>query len=134
MADIEVTREMMEAVAYAQLYREDEILALQKLNGGKRIANAEMKSVYKAIIQHPDFQQVKQDAIALECLTTVDDNIDTIQLNYNKLLRKAQAEGKYEVVLRVLDKIKQLKAIENEQMKFEIKITVDKPKDATKQQ
>ena len=134
MADIEVTREMMEAVAYAQLYREDEILALQKLNGGKRIANAEMKAVYKAIIQHPDFQQVKQDAIALECLTTVDDNIDTIQLNYNKLLRKAQAEGKYEVVLRVLDKIKQLKAIENEQMKFEIKITVDKPKDAAKQQ
>ena len=133
MADIEVTREMMEAVAYAQLYREDEILALQKLNGGKRIANAEMKAVYKAIIQHPDFKQVKQDAIALECLTTVDDNIDTIQLNYNKLLRKAQAEGKYEVVLRVLDKIKQLKAIENEQMKFEIKITVDKPKDATKQ-
>ena len=49
---------------------------------------------------------------------TVDDNIDTIQLNYNKLLRKAQAEGKYEVVLRVLDKIKQLKAIENEVISY----------------
>lgn len=128
MSDIEITKEMMEAVAYAQLYREDPILALQKINGGKRIANKEMDAMYRAILKHPDFPQVKEDAIKLESLTTVDDNIDTIQLNYNRLLKKAQAEGKYEVVLRVLDKIKQLKAIENEQMKFEIKITVDEPK------
>lgn len=129
MADIEITREMMEAVAYAQLYREDPILALQKINGGKRISNRDMDTILKNILRHPDFAQVKKEAIELETLTTVDDTIDTIQLNYNRLLKKAQAEGKYEVVLRVLDKIKQLKAIDNEQMKFEIKITVDKPAD-----
>lgn len=127
MADIEITREMMEAVAYAQLYREDPILALQKINGGKRISNRDMDTILKGILKHPDFPKVKKEAIELETLTTVDDTIDTIQLNYNRLLKKAQAEGKYEVVLRVLDKIKQLKAIDNEQMKFEIKITVDKP-------
>ncbi|MCM1324173.1 MAG: hypothetical protein NC218_08420 [Acetobacter sp.] len=130
MADIEITKEMMEAVAYAQLYREDPILALQKANtSAKRIANREMDAIYREILRHPDFKKVKEDAIALETLTNVDDNIDTIQLNYNRLLKKAQAEGKYEVVVRILDKIRQLKAIENEQMKFEIVIKVEEPKE-----
>lgn len=133
MSDVEITREMMEAVAYAQLYREDPVLALQKLNGGKRISNKEMDAIYKGILKHPEFPQVKAEAIQLESLTTIEDNIDTIQLNYNRLLKKAQAEGKYEVVLRILDKIKQLRAIENEQMRFEIKITVEEPRGANEQ-
>lgn len=130
MADIEITREMMEAVAYAQLYREEPVLALQKVNavGNKKVSNREMEAIYREILKHPDFQQVKKEAIELETLTNVDDTIDTIQLNYNRLLKKAQAEGKYEVVVRILDKIRQLKAIDNEQMKFEIKITVEEPK------
>lgn len=130
MADIIITREMMEAVAYAQLYREEPILALQKVNavGNKKISNREMENVYREILKHPDFPQVKKEAIELETLTNVDDTIDTIQLNYNRLLKKAQAEGKYEVVVRILDKIRQLKAIDNEQMKFEIRITVEEPK------
>ena len=48
-------------------------------------------------------------------------------LFYNKLLKDAQRESKYEVAARILKEIRELKAIENEQMRFEIVITVKQP-------
>ena len=53
-------------------------------------------------------------------------------LFYNKLLKDAQREGKYEVAARILKEIKELKAIDNEQMRFEIIITVKRPEDTNK--
>lgn len=124
--DIEITDEMIEAVALSQLYREDPILALRKVVKEK-LSQADMTKLYKDILKHPRFNEVKQDAIKLEEATLIDDNVDTIMLYYNKLLRDAQFEKKYEVAARILGEIRKLKAIENEQMKFEIVIKVEKP-------
>lgn len=124
--DIEITPELMEAVALALLYREDAVLAIRKIISEK-LNNSEIVELYKRIKNHPDFDRIKQDTIQAETLTLIDDNVDTIMLYYNKLLKQAQFEGKYEVVTRILKEIRQLKAIENEQMKFEISIKVYEP-------
>lgn len=124
--DVEITRELLEAVAMAQLYREDPIIAIRQ-NISEKLNNSEMNILYKRILQQDNFQEIKADAIKLETETLVDDNVDTIMLYYNKLLKQAQFEKKYEVVTRILKEIRQLKAIENEQMKFEIVIKVEKP-------
>lgn len=120
--EIEITSELMEAVALAQLYREDATLAIRKVITHK-LTSAEINQLYRKILQHPEFDNVKKDAIKLEEATLVDDSIDTIMLYYNKLLKDAQFEKKYEVAARILSEIRKLKAIDNEQMKFEIIIT-----------
>lgn len=124
LEDIEITKEIMETVALAQLYRDDPILALRKIVKEKA-TESEMKIFYKRILQHPDFNTVKSDAVILESTTLIDENTDTLQLYYNKLLKQAQFEKKYEVVTRILKEIRQLKAIDNEQSKFEIIIKLD---------
>ena len=124
LEDIEITKEIMETVALAQLYRDDPILALRKIIKEKA-TESEMKTFYKKILQHPDFNTVKSDAVILESATLIDENTDTLQLYYNKLLKQAQFEKKYEVVTRILKEIRQLKAIDNEQSKFEIIIKLD---------
>lgn len=124
LEDIEITKEIMETVALAQLYRDDPILALRKVVKEKA-TESEMKIFYKKVLQHPDFSTVKSDAVMLESATLIDENTDTLQLYYNKLLKQAQFEKKYEVVTRILKEIRQLKAIDNEQSKFEIIIKLD---------
>ena len=124
LEDIEITKEIMETVALAQLYRDDPILALRKVVKEKA-TESEMKIFYKKVLQHPDFSTVKSDAVMLESATLINENTDTLQLYYNKLLKQAQFEKKYEVVTRILKEIRQLKAIDNEQSKFEIIIKLD---------
>ena len=124
LEDIEITKEIMETVALAQLYRDDPILALRKVVKEKA-TESEMRTFYKRVLQHPDFSAVKSDAVMLESATLIDENTDTLQLYYNKLLKQAQFEKKYEVVTRILKEIRQLKAIDNEQSKFEIIIKLD---------
>ena len=48
-------------------------------------------------------------------------------LFYNKLLKEAQQEKKYEVAARILGEIRKLKAIDDAEQKFEIIITVKEP-------
>lgn len=122
--DVEITQELLEAVALAQLYREDVITVIKKLVTVKLTSN-QMDILYKRILTHPKFAEVKQDAINLECKTLVDDDMNTIMLYYNKLLKQAQYEGKFDVAARILKEIRQIKAIDNEQVKFEIEITVE---------
>ena len=117
---------MLEAVALAQLYREDATLALRKIITAK-LTSKEMIQLYKDILKHPKFQEVKNDAIKLEEVTLVDDDSDTIMLFYNKLLKEAQQEKKYEVAARILGEIRKLKAIDDAEQKFEIIITVKEP-------
>lgn len=128
MADIEITYDMLEAVALSLLYREDTMLALRKVVG-KKLTNNEMTQLIKDIKSDPRFSTVKEDMVKLESSNLIDESLDTIMLQYNRMLQKAQSEGKYEVVVRILKEIKELKAIENEQMKFEIIIKVEKPKE-----
>lgn len=122
--DIEITEELMSAVALAQLYREDVVTTIKKLVPQK-LTSTQMDILHKKIIKHPKFEEVKQDAINLECKTLVDDDMNTIMLYYNKLLKQAQHEGKYDVAARILKEIRQIKAIDNEQVKFAIEITVE---------
>ena len=129
--DIEITDSMIDAVVSAQLYREDPIDNLRKA-GIPKITNLEVQALYKRIIESPDFNEKKKAAIDLQKMSLVEDDVDTIMLFYNKLLRDAQREGKYEVAARILKEIKELKAIDNEQMRFEIIITVKRPEDTNK--
>lgn len=122
--DIEITEELMSAVALAQLYREDVVTTIKKLVPQK-LTSSQMDILYKKILTHPRFADIKQDAINLECKTLVDDDMNTIMLYYNKLLKQAQYEGKFDVAARILKEIRQIKAIDNEQVKFEIDITVE---------
>ena len=127
---IEITTEMIEAVVLAQLYRDDPLIALRKVIKEK-LNNAELDAVYREILFHPNFQEIKKDTIRVEELTLVDDTVDTIALVYNKMLKEAQFEKKYEVVIRILKELQKLKAIENEETRFEVIITVDNPKSDT---
>ena len=63
----------------------------------------------------------------IEAHTLVKDDMDTIMLLYNKMLREATAEKKYDVIIRILKEIRQIKAIEDEQTKFEVVIRVLTP-------
>ena len=124
--DIEITDSMIDAVVSAQLYREDPIDNLRKA-GIPKITNLEVQALYKRIIESPGFNEKKKAAIDLQKMSLVEDDVDTMMLFYNKLLKDAQREGKYEVAARILKEIRELKAIENEQMRFEIVITVKQP-------
>lgn len=124
MSEIDITREAIECVAKAQLYRDDPVISLRKVITGK-YTTKEMEQIYKHILSLPEFSEIKSETIKLEELTLVEDSIDTITLMYNKMLREAQFEKKYDTVIRILKEIQKLKAIENQETKFEIKITVD---------
>lgn len=131
--DIEITDELLETVALAQLYREDATQALRKVITTK-LTTKELTQLYKDILKHPRFQEVKQDAIKLEEATLIEDDSDTIMLFYNKLLKDAQQEKKYDVAARILGEIRKLKAIDDAEQKFEVIITVKPPTDTTKKE
>lgn len=124
--NIEITDAMIDAVVSAQLYREDYVDNLRKA-GIPKISNLEVQQLYKRIIELPDFNEKKKATIDLQKMSLVEDDVDTMMLFYNKLLKDAQREGKYEVAARILKEIRELKSIENEQMRFEVVITVKQP-------
>ena len=127
--ELQITEEMLEKVALAQLYRDDPILELRKVISSK-LTSKEMDALYKRILKDPRFEETKKDAIKLEEATLIDDDSNTIMLYYNKLLREAQQEKKYGVAARILGEIRKLKAIDNEQTKFEIVFKI-REKDGT---
>ena len=129
--DIEITDAMIDAVVSAQLYREDYVDNLRKA-GIPKISNLEVQQLYKRILDLPDFDEKKKAAIDLQKMSRVEDDVDTMMLFYNKLLKDAQREGKYEVAARILKEIRELKSIENEQMRFEVIITVKQPEEKPK--
>lgn len=129
--DIEITDAMIDAVVSAQLYREDYVENLRK-SGIPKISNLEVQQLYKRIIDLPDFNEKKKAVIDLQKMSLVEDDVDTMMLFYNKLLKDAQREGKYEVAARILKEIRELKSIENEQMRFEVVITVKQPEEKPK--
>jgi type III secretion system FlhB-like substrate exporter len=119
--DTDITDEMYSIVAEALLYRDDPTMALKKSGTcPKNWTISDVNKVYKHILKTDKLKQMKDDYIKLESETLVDDNTDTMMLIYNLLLKDAKAEQKYDVVARILKEIRQLKAIENEQMQFEI--------------
>lgn len=129
MKDLNITREMIEAVVLAQLYREDPAERLRKAITGK-YTSSEFNTVYHNILSHPDFSKIKDEIIRTEKMTCIEDDSETVMLIYNKLLRDAQKEKKYEVAARILSEIRKLKAIDDAEQKFEVIITVKPPKAA----
>lgn len=122
--NIEITTDMLDCVALAALYREDAITELRKVVTQK-LTNKDMEALYRKIIQSPSFEKRKQEVVEMESVTLVDDNLDTVLLQYNQMLKKAKQEGKYEVAARILKEIRLIKAIDNEQNEFRIEITID---------
>lgn len=134
MADIdfenEITDEMYSVVAESLLYREDAEANLFKSKlCPKHWTKLDIRKVYQYIIRNEKFKQIKEDYKILESQTLVEDDLSTVMLIYNRLLRNAQEEGKYDVVARILKEIRQLKAIDNEQMKFEVVFKVMTPEE-----
>ena len=128
VSKIEITKEMMEELVVACLQREDEGIAIRKYVD-KKITDSELNNLVRRIKSCPEFEQVKKDIISVEEAGLIDDDMGTIMLQYNRMMRKAMKEGKYEVGARILKEIRQLKAIENEQMKFEVVFKIKKPQE-----
>ena len=125
---VEITDEMKEAVALAVLYREDPILALRKVDScPKKISSHDINLIYNKIRNAPDFEELKNSMKSIEAHTLVNDALATIMLLYNIMLREATSEEKYDVIIRILKEIRQIKAIEDEQTKFEVVIRVLTP-------
>lgn len=124
---MEITREMMEAVALSLLYNEREDTRLRQVVS-KKMSSKEMEQLIKDIKLHPDFKDIKEDIVKIESAGLIDDNIDTILLQYNKMLQNATFEGKYDIAMRILKEIKQTKSIDNTENEFKITINYN-PKD-----
>ena len=122
---IEITREMIEAVALAQLYRDDPIVALRTVASGYKLTARELDDLYRKVLTSKDYAEIKEETLEIEKSTLVDDDIDTVMLQYNRLLEEAREEKKYEVAARILKEIKQLKAIEDDENKFEITFVIE---------
>lgn len=123
---IEITKEMVEAVAISKIYREDSETALLK-STTQRFKKGQLQIVLNTILKSEDYKAIQDDVLATEEAGLIDDNLNTVMLQYNRLLKNAQAEGKYEVAARILKEIRAIKAIENEQTKFEVVIRVEEP-------
>lgn len=124
---MEITREMMEAVAPSLLYNEREDTRLRQVIS-KKMSSKEMEQLIKDIKLHPDFKDIKEDIVRIESAGLIDDNMDTILLQYNKMLQNATFEGKYDIAMRILKEIKQIKSIDNTENEFKITINYN-PKD-----
>ena len=118
---MEITREMMEAVALSLLYNEREDTRLRQVIQ-KKMSSKEMEQLIKDIKLHPDFKDIKEDIVRIESAGLIDDNMDTILLQYNKMLQNAMFECKYDIAMRILKEIKQIKSIDNTENEFQITI------------
>ncbi len=121
MADI--PEELYEVVAKACLYREDgphAVGAYLSKEQRKKLSSKEAESIYHQILKDPKFQDIMEDYKKVESISVIDDDMNTIMLQYNKIIKDATRDGKYEVVARVLKEIRQLKAIEDKQMEFKM--------------
>ena len=124
---MEITREMMEAVALSLLYNEREDARLRQVIQ-KKMSSKEMEQLIKDIKLNPDFKDIKEDIVKIESAGLIDDNLDTILLQYNKMLQNATFEGKYDIAMRILKEIAQIKSIDNTENEFKITINYN-PKD-----
>lgn len=124
---MEITREMMEAVALSLLYREREDTRLRQVLQ-KKMSTKDMDKLIKDIKTNPQFKEIKNDIIKIETAGLINDNMDTILLQYNKMLQDAMFDGKYDVATRILKEIRQIKSIDNTENEFKITINYN-PKD-----
>lgn len=120
---MDIPEELYEVVAEACLYKENVPLAISKYVSKelkKKISGKEVNELYRTILQDEKFKERLKKYQEIEKVTVLDEDQDTIMLMYNRIIRDATRDGKYEVVARVLKEIRQLKAIEDKQMEFKM--------------
>lgn len=116
----ELTDELLYAVAEAVINRDNIIKAISKTIG---CTESKAVQLQKEVLSSPRYKEVFEDYKAMLKSTVYEDDADTIMIQYNNLIRKATQEKKYEVVVRIIDKIRQLQAIGDKEMEF--KVTFD---------
>lgn len=116
----ELTDELLYAVAEAVINRDNIIKAISKTIG---CTESKAVQLQKEVLSSPRYKEVFEDYKSMLKSTVYEDDADTIMIQYNNLIRKATQEKKYEVVVRIIDKIRQLQAIGDKEMEF--KVTFD---------
>lgn len=124
ISKIEITQEMIEDLVTACLYNEDEGVAIRK-HIDKKITDSELNNLIRLIKSNPSFEETKKDILKVEEAGLIEEDMGTIMLKYNRILKRALKECKYEVAARILKEIRQLKAIDNSENTFKIIFEID---------
>lgn len=114
---IDITEELCYAVAEAVLLKEDICKAICKVT---RCGAARAIQLQKEVLSSPLYKQIFDDYKNIATSTVFQEDENTIMVQYNNLIRKATAEKKYEVVVRILDKIRLMQAIGDKEMEFKM--------------
>lgn len=129
MADI--PEELYDAVAEACLYSENVPQTIIKFFGGtKKCSLKEASEFHKQILRDPKFRERMKDYVEVEKAGLFEDDRETILLKLNRIIRDANREGKYDTVVKTLDRIAKMLAIEDKQTEFKITFTF-KPTEET---
>lgn len=125
MADLNnIPEELYDAVAEACLYSENVPQAIIKFFGGtKKCSLKEASELHKQILRSPKFKEKMKDYVEVEKAGLFEDDRETILLKLNRIIRDANREGKYDTVVKTLDRIAKMLAIEDKQTEFKITFT-----------
>lgn len=115
--DFDITEELCYAVAEAVINRDDIVKAIMKTT---KCTTARAISLQAEVLNSDKYKEIFEDYKNTLKNTVYEDDQDTIMIQYNNLIRKATQEKKYEVVVRILDKIRQLQAIGDKEMDFKM--------------
>ena len=115
--DFDITDELCYAVAEAVMNREDIVKAISVT---LRCTNVRAIELQKKVLSSPRYQEIFEEYKNMMKSTVYQDDQDTIMIQYNNLIRKATQEKKYEVVVRILDKIRMLQSIGDKEMEFKM--------------
>lgn len=114
---LDITDELCYAVAEAVINRDEIVKAIQKTI---KCTTSRAIALQAEILKSAKYKEIFEDYKDTLKNTVYEDDQDTIMIQYNNLIRKATQEKKYEVVVRILDKIRQLQAIGDKEMEFKM--------------
>ena len=119
----DIDLELYETVANACLYNEDITDAIRKYYKsayGKVLKNNEIEELRKSVLKDNNFKAILKDFTEVEIAGLLEDTRETILLKLNRIIKNANREGKYDTVVKTLDRIAKMLAIEDKQMEFKI--------------
>lgn len=113
----DVTETLCFAVAEAAYNRMDITEAIMKAANCTRTKAFKLQDkITKSELYKKCFDEYK----AMQEATVFGESRKSMMVHYNELIRQATNQKKYEIVLRILDKIKELQGINNDEMDFNI--------------
>ena len=121
MNNFDIPEELYDIVADACLYNENVNQAILKyFKSTKKCTPKEAAEIHKAILKDPKFKERMDDCVKVEKAGLFEDDRETILLKLNRIIRDANAEGKYDTVVKTLDRIAKMLSIEDKQTEFHI--------------